>query len=115
MLDAILTHAPDERHDGELVRVLAAQEAALLRPARAADRAQVGKAESEVSRAPAAAFSFDAIGGASLSAAARPQLRLLVLAGAAAATDIGRSQSRATAGMLCESPGQVSARLCAPS
>lgn len=62
----LLSHGADEHLDGEFVQAFAAQEAMVLRPARAADRAQVGDAEARVSSAPKTASSFDASGSATL-------------------------------------------------
>src|SRR5580704_18261793 len=133
MLDLLLAHGANDRSDDELVQAFAAREAALLRPARAADRTQVSEAESAVSSAPTAAFSCDASGTATLTAAGhtwhagrfeplsigelrtraartsqaqRARIRLWVLAGDSPATDIGSLQSQAGAGMLFQVASQ---------
>lgn len=133
MIDALLAHGMDEGLDAELERAVAAHEASILASAGGGDGAQVGRSEAAVRNDPAAAFTFDGAGSATLTACGRTwragrfeplsigelrrrvarsstekraRLRLWVVDGASPATDIGALQGHAGAGTLFQVASQ---------
>jgi hypothetical protein len=131
MLDSLTAEAGTAEREPLLLKVLETHEAAVLKSAGRGDRAQVERAEAAVRADPTRAFEYDASGGATLTAtgraygaghfevvsigelrrravagAARGRLRLWVMDGAAAATDIGSLQAHASADTLFQIASQ---------
>jgi hypothetical protein len=135
MIDLLVEHGGDPARDTELLRALANHEEAVKRSARRGDVRLVGEAESAVRADPGAAFAFDAAGVATLSAGGRRWqagrfepaslgalraraaaargtsggpgcLRLWVVDGSSAQTDIGSLQAHGGAGTLFQVASQ---------
>lgn len=141
VIDLSLAHGADERLDGDLAHAFAAHEASILGSAGKGDASQVRAAEPAVRTDPRGAFTFDEVGGATLSAAGRrwragrfealsvrelrtraarsstgkrARVRLWVLDGTSPATDIGSLQGNASGSALFQVASQFNC-LEAPS
>lgn len=134
MIDLILTHATDPAEEPRLLEEIAAHAEAVRASAGAGDRGQVAQAEEAVKANPAAAFTFDSSGSATLTAegytwyaghfetvsigelrdrarrraagGTRRRVRLWVFDGASSVTDIGTLQATAGKGALFQVASQ---------
>jgi hypothetical protein len=136
VIDLLLEQGADPAQDGALVRALAAHDAAARQSARRSDLRLVGEAERAVRADPARAFAFDSSGAATLAFAGRSwragrfqptavgdlrrravedrrsngarsaRVRLWVIDGGSASTDIGSLQASAGDGALFQVASQ---------
>ena len=133
MIDLLIAHGSDPVRQDELLRAIEAHEAAVLASAGGGEGHYVGKAEAVARADPAGAFSFDADGSATLTAAGRSwragrfepvslgvlrarvaegardgsaRLRLWVLDGANPTTDIGSLQGHSDGDTLFQVASQ---------
>ncbi len=131
MIDLLLEHGADPRIEADLLGAIADHARAVRNSAGAGDTGQVGRAEAIVRADPAAAFTLDATGMATLNAADRTwcagrfesislgtlrarasaqasdaRLRLCVLDGAGPATDIGSLQAHSDGDTLFQVASQ---------
>jgi len=136
VIDLLIEQGADPAQDGALVRALAAHDAAVRQSARRSDLHLVGEAERAVRADPARAFAFDPSGTATLALAGRSwragrfqptavgdlrrraaeerrsngarsaRVRLWVIDGGSASTDIGSLQATAGDGTLFQVASQ---------